>query len=71
MPNATSSHFQAYQAIRAQNLVKGHVVPVERHKALILADLASKREPDHMMKRMLERHITDEDVQSYVDNAVL
>ena len=71
VPNATVSHFQAYREIRERNLVKGHVVPIEPHRATILADLSSKRDPAHIMNRMLERHITDDEVQSYVDNALI
>ena len=71
VPNATYAHFQAYRAIREQGIVKGHVVPIERHRANILPDMSSRRDPNHIMKRMMERHITDDEVQSYVDNAAI
>lgn len=71
VPEATKGDFQAWKQIREMG-VKGTVrVPaLPPQQAYILEDLSVKRDPAHIMKRMTERHITDDMVQSYVDNAL-
>ena len=71
VPEATESDFKTAKAIRATG-IKGsvRVPPHPPQRANILEDKASKRDPAHAMKRMMERHITDDDVQSYIDNAL-
>lgn len=71
VPGADLSHLKLDQALHDQNLIRGKVIPVERKHAYILEDISHKRDPAHIMKRMNERHITDDQVQSFVDNAVL
>lgn len=44
------------------------VISAYPEKAYILADTGTK-EPAHIMTRMLERNITDDEVKKYVDNA--
>ena len=46
-------------------------VPDNGIKAYILPDTDSKREPYHIMHRMKERNITDDDVRSFKDNAII
>lgn len=51
-------------------ILRGKVYPAnDGIKAYILPDPTSKREPYHIMSRMKERHITDDEVRSYKDNA--
>jgi SPP1 gp7 family putative phage head morphogenesis protein len=71
VPESTVKDFRTAKAIKEMG-VKGTVrVPsLPSQRAYILEDKAVKRDPAHIMKRMLERHITDDDVQSYVDNAL-
>ena len=40
-------------------------------RAYILPDTDSKREPYHIMHRMKERNITDDDVRNFKDNAII
>ena len=61
-------HYDIYQELRGLGIKKGIVLPPERIKAYILEDKTS-RDPAHIMKRMQERHITDDDVQSFIDTA--
>lgn len=70
VPGADMPHYKLNEALHSQGLIKGKVVPAERKHAYILEDLSHKRDPAHIMKRMQERQITDDMVQSYVDNAV-
>ena len=71
VPEATKKDFATAKAIK-QIGVKGsvRVPPLPTQRAYILEDKASRRDPAHIMKRMMERHITDDEVQSYVDNAI-
>lgn len=67
--NAELKHYRLNEALHADKLIKGKVVPVEKKHAYILEDKIYKKDPAHIMKRMYERNITSEQVQSYVDNA--
>ena len=51
-------------------MIKGISIPHEIHKAYILEDIGSK-DPSHIMKRMFKRNISADEVQGYVDNAIL
>lgn len=70
VPSATLRQYELYAELKELKLIKGTVVPYESHHAYILEDLSHKRDPSHIMKRMKERHITDDEVQKYVDNAL-
>lgn len=70
VPGAEVTHYRLNEALHEKGLIKGKVVPVEKKQAYILADLAHKREPEHIMKRMLERQITSDEVQGYIDDAL-
>ena len=71
VPEATEKDFKTYKAIKETG-VRGsvRVPPLPSQRAYILEDKAFKKDPSHIMKRMWERHITDDEVQSYVDNAL-
>ena len=72
VPNAELWHYRLDKVLHEQKLVmpKAYVVPTEHKKAYILEDKAHKKYPAHIMKRMLERNITDDQVQKYVDTAI-
>lgn len=71
VPEATEKDYKTAKAIK-QVGVKGtvRVPPHQSQRAYILEDKAAKRNRAHIMERMWERHITDDEVQSYVDNAL-
>lgn len=71
VPEATYSDYKAYKAVKAAGITGSvRVPPMGSQRAYILEDKAAKRDPAHIMRRMMERHIMDDDVQSYVDNAL-
>ena len=70
VPNAELYHLRLNETLHQKNLIRGKVVPAVHNPTYILKDKASNREPDHIMKRMLERNITDDQVQEYVDTAL-
>lgn len=72
VPGAELWHYRLDKTLHEQKLImpKAYVVPAEYKKAYVLEDLAHKKDPAHIMKRMLERNITDDQVQSYVDTAI-
>lgn len=71
VPEATKADYQKAKAIK-KLCVKGTVrVPsLPPQRAYILADKSSKKTPAHIMERMMERQITDDEVQHYVDTAL-
>ena len=71
VPEATIDDFKTYKAIKGMG-VKGtiRVPPLPKQQVYILEDKSSKRGPAHIMERMIERHITDDEIQSYVNNAL-
>lgn len=69
VPNAELFHYRLNKVLKQEKLIRGYVVPTEKRQAYILEDLSS-RDPSHVMKRMLERNITDDQVQEYVDTAL-
>lgn len=70
VPNAELKHYRLNEALHKEKLIKGNVVPVENKHAYILEDISYKKDSAHIMKRMKERNISSEQVQSYVDSAV-
>ncbi len=67
--NARISDFRLYENLHSKKLIKGCIVPASRKHAYILDDISS-HDPAHISKRMFERGISADDVQSYVDNAL-
>lgn len=51
------------------NIRVGYATSYVNKRAYILEDTSDKKDPAHIMKRMAERNITDDDIQSFVDNA--
>jgi hypothetical protein len=70
VPGADLYHLRLNEALHKKNLIRGKVVPAVHKPVYILKDKSSKREPEHIMRRMLERNITDDQVQEYVDTAL-
>lgn len=70
VPNAELKHYRLNETLHKEKLIKGNVVPIENKHAYILDDISYKKDPAHIMKRMNERNITSDQVQSYVDDAV-
>ena len=69
-PVGTEKDYELNKRLKAEKLITGVVAPYKWERANILEDLSTKRDPAHIMKRMLERHITDDDVQKFIDNAL-
>ena len=69
VPDGNISLFNLQNELKRAGLIKGNVVPYHPMKSVILPDLSSK-DPNHIMKRMMERHISDDDIQSFVDEAL-
>lgn len=71
VPDATLREYLLNKELHAERLIRGYVIPTAPEHAYILEDPLAKRGAAHIMKRMLERNITQENVQSYIDNAVV
>ena len=69
VPNANKQNYILYNELTKRGYIKGYIVPVETKRAYILEDIGSN-DPAHILKRMAERNISADDIQSYVDNAL-
>ena len=66
-PDSSRPFYNILRDLKEEGIKQGVSLPAKPKKAYILPD--GKRDPAHIMKRMLERHITDDEVRGYVDNA--
>ncbi|NLU23722.1 MAG: hypothetical protein GXW99_03160 [Clostridiales bacterium] len=66
-PTSDSRYFNAYKELKNIGIKKGVLLPAVQKQAFILP--SGKRDPNHILKRMLERNITDDEVRSYMENA--
>ena len=70
-PSAEYKHYAIYTDLKNNGINKGIILPVDNVKAYILADETAKRDKYHIMNRMKERDITDDEIRSYKDNALI
>ena len=66
-PESSKKYFKIQEQLKAAGVDKGVALPPEKVRAYILP--GGKYEPYHIMKRMMKRGITDDDVRSYVEEA--
>lgn len=66
-PESSKKYFKIQEQLKAAGIDKGVVLPPEKVRAYILP--GGKYEPYHIMKRMMKRGITDDDVRSYAEEA--
>ena len=70
-PTSEYKHYAIYNELRNIGINNGVVLPSDNVKAYILPDENTKRDKYHIMSRMKERNITDDEVRSYKDNALV
>jgi len=66
-PSSDKRYFDVQYELEQRGIKKGVVLPPVQKQAFILPE--GTRDPYHIMKRMAERHITDDDVRSYMTDA--
>ena len=66
-PNSDSRYFDAMQTLENKGIKRGMLLPAIPKQAFILP--SGKKDPYHIMHRMLERNITDDDARSYITDA--
>lgn len=66
-PTSDKRYYDAGEKLKALGIKKGVVLPPVQKQAFILPE--GKKDPCHIMNRMLERNITDDDVRAYMKNA--
>lgn len=66
-PDSGRSYYNILRDLKEEGIQQGVSLPAKPKRAYILPE--GKKDPNHIMKRMLERNITDDDIRSYVDNA--
>ena len=68
-PNANKGLYLIKKEAKALGMKIGDPLPAQKKIAYILPDESNKRDSYHIMHRMKERGITDDELRSYVDNA--
>lgn len=66
-PNSSRKYFDVQETLKEQGIDKGIALPPQQKHAYILS--SGKHDPYHIMHRMKERGITDDEVRSYVTDA--
>ena len=66
-PASSKKFYDAGEELKRLGIGKGVFLPAEPEQAYILPE--GKRDPYHIMHRMLERNITDDEIRSYMTNA--
>lgn len=66
-PTSSKKFYDAGEELKALGIKKGVLLPVKPKQAFILPE--GKRDPYHIMHRMLGRNITDDEIRSYMTNA--
>ena len=66
-PNSSKQFYNIQEELKSLGIKKGVVLPAEKKQAFILPE--GKNDPYHIMRRMLERQISDDDVRGYMEDA--
>lgn len=66
-PTSDKRYYDAGEKLKALGIKKGVLLPAVSKQAFILPE--GKHDPYHVMHRMVERNITDDEVRSYMTNA--
>jgi len=66
-PTSDKRYYDAAEILKELGIKKGVLLPPVQKQAFILSE--GKHDPYHIMNRMLERNITDDDVRAYMKNA--
>ncbi len=66
-PDSDKKYFDVQEALKAQGIKKGVVLPPVQKQAFILP--SGTHDPYHIMHRMSERGITDDEIRSYMTDA--
>lgn len=68
-PDSGFNYYMIGYKLKEAGIMKGVVLPAKPKNAVILADSAAKHDPYHIMHRMVERQITDDDLKHFMDEA--
>lgn len=66
-PTSSKKFYDAGEELKALGIKKGLLLPPVQKQAFVLPE--GKHDPYHIMHRMLERNMTDDDVRSYMTKA--
>ena len=66
-PESSQTFYDIQQALKASGIERGVVLPPAQERAYILPN--GKRDAYHIMHRMMERQITDDEIRSYTESA--
>ena len=70
-PDSNFDYYMVDYKVKELGYKKGVALPAVTKNAAVLADSNSNYDPYHIMHRMLERQITDDDLKSFMKSRVL
>ncbi len=68
-PNSEFKYYMIDYKLKQLGIKNGVVLPSVPKNAALLADPSTKKEPYHIMSRMIERNIADDDLRDYMNKA--
>lgn len=68
-PESNLNYYTINYKLKEAGIKKGTALPSEFQRAYILPDSSSKRDPYHIMYRMKERNITDDELEMFMREA--
>ncbi|MGN1137095.1 MAG: phage minor capsid protein [Oscillospiraceae bacterium] len=68
-PDCSFNYYMINYKLKELGIKKGVALPSKYKRAYILPDEKSKNDPYHIMHRMVERNITDDDLEAFMTNA--
>ena len=66
-PDSSKKYYDIMRDLKEEGIEQGVVLPAKMKHAYILPE--GSRDPNHIMKRMMERHITDDELRGFIEKA--
>lgn len=66
-PTSSKQFYDIQEELKSLGITKGVVLPPVQKQAFIIPE--GKHDPYHIMHRMMERHISDDEIRDYMENA--
>lgn len=68
-PNSNFNYYMVDYKVKKLGYKKGVALPAIPKNAAVLSDSSSKHDPYHIMNRMTERQITDDDLRAFMNDS--
>lgn len=69
-PNSSRFYYDLDTELKRRTLIRGTVLPPNKERAYVLPDIDDKKDPNHILKRMMERGLTDDELRKYHQDSI-